>query len=195
MVKKFKKLTLQHAFLVLEKEEIEEICDEADKKMRAYLKAHSDEFKEMLDLPPPKPSSQEATHELDDEDHNEDEEDEEDEETNTPPKNKDLKKLYRKIASKIHPDKENGNGPLFQEAVQAYREDNLARLLEIAGNENIEITELSQESLVLLEKNIETISEEILTLRQTAGWRWHHAKTDEERNAIMSLVLSTRGEI
>ena len=189
MAKKFKKLTLQHAFLILEKEEIEEICEEADKKMRAYLKAHSDEFKEMLNLPPAKPSSQEAAHELDDEEY-----DEEDEKINAPPKNKDLKKLYRKIASKIHPDKENGNGPLFQEAAQAYREDNLARLLEIAGNENIEITELSQESLVLLEKNIETISEEIFTLRQTAGWRWHHAKTDEERNAIMSMVLSIKGE-
>lgn len=108
-------------------------------------------------------------------------------------KNKDLKKLYRKIVEKTHPDKTGNNKHAddFSQAANAYSQTNLAKMLEIAANLNIEITELSQESVELLEKNVETLAKEIIKVKNTHAWKWHKANsTQVKENIIKSIFLS-----
>ena len=109
-------------------------------------------------------------------------------------KNKDLRKLYRKIASATHPDKTGDEdlSKVFDQAARAYEKDDLAALLDIAGNLNIEIIELSPESLVLLKNNIDLLSKEINTLKENTSWYWANAKDEEEKNKILEFVYNFR---
>ena len=98
---KFKKLTLQYAYLILEQEEVDEICSSTEGEIRAYIEEHYPEYYRSLfetpatHMPGPR---EEETEEIPKEDHQPAE-----------PKNKDLKKLYRRIAEKTHPDKVGNN--------------------------------------------------------------------------------------
>ena len=85
----------------------------------------------------------------------------------TSTKNKDMKKLYRKIAEKTHPDKIDDKEMLevFRTAASAYNNGDIATILEIAGNLNIELLELSKESIELLENNVKNITKEIDTMK------------------------------
>jgi hypothetical protein len=197
MSRKFKKLTLQYAYLKLEKEEIEEICLSVEKEMRIYLEEHYPEGYEAFYGPPtksadekeiPQPPSCESTIEEAPEESGE-------EDKLPPPKNKELRNLYRKIAEKTHPDKigNNDHAELFSQASQAYADNDIATLLDIAGRTNVEIDELSETSILLLEKNIQNISKEITTKKETTAWAWHKAETEEQKEVIIKYILEMKG--
>ena len=187
MTNKLKKLTLQYAYLKLEKEEVDEICSSVEGEMRAYLEKHYPEYCETFFAPPIEtvaenpPLSEEET--------------EEETEEPAPPKNKDLKKLYRRIAEKTHPDRAGNNDytELFSQAAEAYANNDIGRLLDIAGAANIELTELSPESVSLLKNNIETIFKEIYNKKQTTAWAWYNAQSDEEKEVIIKNILIYKG--
>ena len=187
---KFKKLTLQYAYLKLEEEEIRETCSSVEKDLRSYLQEHYPEFYEQ---PPPAPSPEEEPPEVKISEELED--GKEDTEAAVVPKNKDLKKLYRKIAAKTHPDKtEKGEHPgVFAAAARAYEEDNIAKLLEIAGILNLELLEIAPESLALLNNNIQMLAQEIHTMKQTTAWAWAKAKTPEDKEKVIKTILCSRG--
>ena len=203
MSRKFQKLTLQYAFLKIEKEDIEEICENKEKELQEYMRTHHPEIYENKKEETPK--SKESSSNKDD---NEEQSKENKEEENTNPeqeveyddvseripKNKDLKILYRKIVAKTHPDKVGSekHAELFNSAARAYEENNLARLLEIAGLLNIELLELSPEAIKLLEENIKTISLKINSLKQSAAWAWHNADTEEQKKRIVNFILESR---
>ncbi len=136
---KLKKLTLQYSYLLLEKDEVKEICTKVEKEIRQYMEDnYPEEYKKIQNSKPT-----EVPENLDS-----DEDTQESDEIIKPKiKNKDLKKLYRKIVEKTHPDKSGDNkyADDFSQAANAYSEGNLAKMLELAGNLNIEIIELSKE--------------------------------------------------
>jgi hypothetical protein len=184
---KFKKLTLQYAYLKVEKEEVDEACLDVEKDIRSYIQKHyPDHYNSFYEEPqkshentaepPPEPQP-------------------EPEEVRAPPKNKDLKKLYRKIAEKTHPDKTGDNqfSHMFSEAALAYKTDDIGKLLEIAGNLNIELVELSPESLALLENNIKTLSIEIHKKKNTVAWSWSQVNSDNERMDLIRMILKNKG--
>ena len=183
MSRKFKKLSLQYSFLKLEKEEVEEISAEAAIDLeRSYREKHG-EFKFK-----PKETKKEINTQP------ESESEPKTENNGEKYKNKDLKRLYRKIASATHPDK-TGNvdkSPIFDKAARAYENNNLAQMLDIAGGLNIEILELSQESIILLENNIKNIVNDISTLKGQTAWHWANAKTDEDKNKILDFLYNFR---
>ena len=187
MSRKIKRLTLQYSYLVLEKEEVDEICAEVEPQLREYMEKyypeHYDTFYSISEEPT-------APKEI------EDEEDEEAEDKEPEiPKNKDLKKLYRKIASKSHPDKAENeeDAALFSKAAKAYKENDLATMLDIAGLLNLEIVELSPESIFLLSENIKTLSDGINNKKKTASWVWHQSETEEQKVAIIKMILLSKG--
>ncbi len=187
MSRKIKRLTLQYSYLVLEKEEVDEICAEVEPQLREYMEKyypeHYDTFYSISEEPT-------APKEI------EDEEDEEAEDKEPEiPKNKDLKKLYRKIASKSHPDKADNDedAALFSKAAKAYKENDLATMLDIAGLLNLEIVELSPESIFLLSENIKTLSDGINNKKKTASWVWHQSETEEQKVAIIKMILLSKG--
>ncbi len=136
MSRKFKKLTLQYAYLQLEAEEVRDICTSVEPEIREYIKQHYPEhYDAFFKSLPNKTGSNKVT----ENDQIEEEipylEDVEHEIKKKEPKNKDIKKLYRKIAEKTHPDKigDNSLSESFSDAVKAYKENDIAKMLEIAG--------------------------------------------------------------
>ena len=174
----FKKFTLQYSFLILDKKDTEDICDNGAKELEKAYRDKYGEYKVEPSKPQPLADIEEENLEDVIETH----------------KNKDLRKLYRKIASATHPDKTGDEdlSKVFDQAARAYEKDDLAALLDIAGNLNIEIIELSPESLVLLKNNIDLLSKEINTLKENTAWYWANAKDEEEKNKILEFVYNFR---
>jgi hypothetical protein len=197
MSRKFKKLILQYAYLKLEKEEIEEICLLIEKEMRSYMEEHYPEGYEAFYGPPAESPPEEETPQVPSCESTAEEipEDSEEGDKLPPPKNKELRNLYRKIAEKTHPDKtgSNDHADLFSQASQAYANNDIATLLDIAGRTNVEIDELSEASILLLKKNIQNISKEISSKKETAAWAWHQSETDEQKEVIIKHILTTKG--
>ena len=198
MSRQFRKLTLQYAYLQLEKEEVYEICKEVEPKIREYLKnnypEHYDTFFGKAEVKNPNSNKMTESDLIDDSPDLEDIE--QDIENNKEPKNKDLKKLYRKIVEKTHPDKtgDNSKSDLFSDAVNAYESNDIAKMLDIAGKLNIEIVDLSPESVMLLKENIKTITSEIVSKKQTTGWAWYNAKeNEEEKKRLIEFILKQKG--
>jgi len=184
MSRKFKKLTLQYSFLKLEKEDVEEISSKGAAELeKAYREKYGNNIQDKTETPIPSEEEPEGPEESEEIELQVDEE-----------KNKDLKKLYRKIAIATHPDKTGSDdySDIFNKAAQAYKSNDLAQLLNIAGNLNIEIIELSRESLLLLEDNIKSLAADINILKDNTAWYWSNAKTEEEKEAILEFVYNYR---
>ena len=190
MSRKFKKLTLQYSYFELEIEEVDEICLAMDKDMQKYFKEnYPDQYEAFYDSPTSIPISEDKPSE------GEPNDDGNEQEKESRVKNKDLKKLYRKIAEKTHPDKVGNDekSDLFSEAATAYSENDLATLLKIASSLNIEILDLSAESIILLEENIENLKNRIDNKKKTTAWAWHNCKSNEEKNRVIKNILEFKG--
>jgi hypothetical protein len=199
MARKLKKLTLQYEYLKLEKEEVDEICKSIEPEIREFLRKHYPEhyaiFYENEDPPdsdstkmesPPQPNLEEdISDNFDNLEH----------QTSSSPKNPDLKKLFRKIVEKTHPDKvgDNRYADLFAEAVDSYNQDDIGKLLTLASQLNIELTKLSIESLTLLNNNIQNLFSEIQRKKNTTGWAWSQTKSDEEKKQLIQTILMHKG--
>ena len=177
---------MQYSYLLLEKDELKEVCEKVEKEIRQYMEDnYPEEYKE-INQPAATPPIQ--TEIIDTEENNL--------EPNKPKvKNKDLKKLYRKIAEKTHPDKigDNKYSDDFSQAASAYSEGNLAKMLELAGNLNIEILELSKESVELLEKNVNSLSKEVDKIKTTYAWKWHNRESDNVKENVVKSIFKSKG--
>jgi len=190
---KLKKLTLQYAFLKLEKEEVEEACSGQEKEIQEYMRKYYPEYYEVSPEAEEKPKQEDAENKAEKTDNKEEdipedsepEDIEEFEERESIPKNKDLRTLYRKIVSKTHPDKigDDKYAEVF----------NAAKLLEIAGTLNIELVELSPESVALLENNIKMLVKEVHNMKQSTAWAWANAETEEQKQKIIKFLMDSRG--
>jgi hypothetical protein len=197
---KVKKLTLQYSYLILEKDEVEDACLTANKEMHSYIKEHyADKYEEFCN-PPKKnqtqnPDLEKKVEEEDDKGSEDEDKQEEDSSLQSSGKNKEIKKLYRKIAEKTHPDKigTDENSEMFSQASQAYANQDIATLLNIAGNVGVTVDSLSEESLLILEENIKTISFEIYNMKKTAGWSWSRSKSDDQRRSLIIELFKFKG--
>ena len=109
------------------------------------------------------------------------------------PKDKRLKKLYRLIVEKSHPDKV---GPIyldqFRRAAVAFQEGDIGELLNVADELNIPIPEgLERERNKYLEKQIKEMRMFIAGKKNTIGWLWAEAESDEDREAIRKRFCET----
>lgn len=83
-----------------------------------------------------------------------------------------LKKLWRKLAHKYHPDKANGNEAMMKKINKAYAEGDLETLRAIDQNEigtdtEIKTIEVLKSKLAGLEKSINKISQEFEQLKRS----------------------------
>jgi hypothetical protein len=183
--KKVKKLSLQYSYLRLEEEEVSEICSEVEGEMRSALKEHYPKEFEIFYGPAVKSPAPPVETIEDSEEFLEDSETKEEH----VPKNPDVKKLYRHIVKRIHPDKQDGgNEEQFKLAAKAYEENNVATLLEIAAQNNIELTVLSPETIELLKNNIKTLENKINTKKGSSSWYYAQATTPEEKLQILKQI-------
>jgi hypothetical protein len=183
---KVRKYILQYSYLSLEKEEVFVACAEQEKKIHKYIKEHyPDAYKKIY-------SSRENALVANNEPSKSSEEQEPEKSEKKESKNKDLRVLYRKIASKTHPDKTSDEQlhKKFSQAADAYADNDIASLLNIAGYLNIEILKLSDESVLLLEKNISTLNKEINIKKDTVAWRFYQAASPEEKEIVIQTLIN-----
>ena len=177
MSNKIKKLTLEYSYLSLEYSDTKLACDSVEGDIRSrmrkkYPKAHRTIFH----------TSGQAV-------------DTSNNTNNKKTTNKDIRKLYRKIAAKTHPDKTSDEkiSKIFSQATKAYQESDLGKLIELSHEARIENFELSEESILLLEKNIILLKNNIDTLKNTVAWTWYNSKSEQHKDKIIEDIIISKG--
>lgn len=99
-----------------------------------------------------------------------------------------LKKIYKSLSLKTHPDKTGGDESAFVAVKKAYNEGNVFKLLTIATKMNIDFTEIKNDSVLeLYEQNIKETQEKIENYKKRAAWVWAFA--NDEQKAILRNSL------
>ena len=119
---------------------------------------------------------------------------------NTDPKSK---KIFRKIATKIHPDKlaqiedeyeKEVKRRLYSKAITAFEEGDILLLAEIAIDLGIDVPEIDEQRLQLTERKISSIKEEIKVIESTMVWHWFFCEDVEAKEKILNKLLELMHE-
>ena len=102
---------------------------------------------------------------------------------------KEIKKIYRCIALKTHPDRIEDEylNSLFVEAVEAMENENWMVLVEIAGELRLDIDFLSDETCEIIEQSIAKNASIIKNIKNTFSYMWAKQKSDKDRRIFTSL--------
>lgn len=105
-----------------------------------------------------------------------------------------LKKIFRKIAARTHPDKVGAAGNsdqeiqryeiIFKKAQSAYQESNWYVLYSIALKLEIDVEDLSDEHIDWVEESIRGAMATIATQNNLLAWRWYIGN-DEDKDAAL----------
>lgn len=95
-----------------------------------------------------------------------------------------LKKLYKILSLKTHPDKKKGNKEEFYEINKAYKEKNILKLFKFCIKYKIQVEPIIlNKCLVLFEQNISEMQNKIQNLKQSVAWKWCNS-SEEEKEAF-----------
>lgn len=111
-------------------------------------------------------------------------------ESSVPPDTPDeLKKLYRSIAQKTHPDKVQDEelNEIFKLAAEAVEEENWMLLVELAGELRLDIDFLSDETIEIVEESIERNQKQISGIKNSFSYIWSKQKDDKGREIFKAL--------
>tara|TARA_A100001515_G_scaffold87979_2_gene69945 strand:- start:1963 stop:2529 length:567 start_codon:yes stop_codon:yes gene_type:complete len=171
-----KKLVFKISYINAECEEISHKCDGIDTKIWSFIKEkYPQEYKNIQSQPVFK------------------KDDLVENDSQLKCQNDDVKKLYRKIVEVAHPDKATNKEAEFRSATEAYKKQNLGKLMEIAISLNIEIEELSEQSLELLKQNVSKAEEKLKQLKESTAWYWYNAENDERKHQLALFILKEKG--
>lgn len=104
-----------------------------------------------------------------------------------------LKKLYKKVAIKTHPDR-GGSEDEFQEVNNAFTKLDLATLLNYAGKYNVDY-EVEDDDVQLLEKNLKKLESEINQMKSTLAWQWGSGDTSERMSVVRTIKHQTGWDV
>jgi len=92
-----------------------------------------------------------------------------------------LKKLYRLLSLKTHPDKNKGHEETFLEIKKAYQEKNILKLFNFAMKFKIKVSnDIVKKCLSLFEKNIGDMQKKIQDFKHTLAWQWCNANDEQK---------------
>ena len=98
-----------------------------------------------------------------------------------------FKKLYKKIARKLHPDL-GGDEKEFQEVTNAMQEKNFEKILDICDKHDI-LIEIDKEILKLLEQQISDTKEQIKKEKSTYSWSLYSCTDDKCKDNVVRKFL------
>lgn len=192
-----KKLIQEYNFLLTDEEYKNEVINE---NKEGFLKEIHEKKIELglIENEPYKPEAKEKLEEEDSE-KNEEKKDEEtkasDEESDNEIKKKSklkkVKKVYREIVKKTHPDKTNSDEyiELYNKATEFYNKNELIELYFIAVELNIDV-ELEEEDINNISETIRNKRRELHNLEMSYLWLWYNAKTKEQKDKVVALFVN-----
>ena len=112
-------------------------------------------------------------------------------------KDPEVKKLFKKIASKIHPDKTSSlkgkdkkeKDELFKKAVAAMEEDDLVILADVALELNLDIPIVPEAKIKLTQQKINDIKKELHMIESTLVWKWYFSEDEEKKQNTLERLL------
>ena len=99
-----------------------------------------------------------------------------------------MKKVYRKVAAKTHPDK-GGDEEKFKIAAKANKNNDFGTLLELADELEIDIL-LDDELINEMNKQCKAVIENITKMKTTTAWTWVHCHPNE-KEGLRQYILTT----
>ena len=103
-----------------------------------------------------------------------------------------IKKIFRDIVKKTHPDKIGSDEYLdvYISAKNAYEDNDLMELYHICGKIGIMVDPEVQD-MILLEELIEMKRQEIKNIESSFIWTWIKTETDEQKDNLVSQFIKT----
>lgn len=109
-----------------------------------------------------------------------------------------VKKMFKKIASKCHPDKlqdlkdgfeKDKKEELYQKARKALESNDLLLMADVAQDLGIEIPEISEAQLKLTEQKIVAIKKELQMIESTLVWHWFFTEDQKQKDKILKKLF------
>ena len=106
---------------------------------------------------------------------------------------KKIKELYRKLSSKLHPDK-GGTAEEFNELKKAYEEGDILQLVSLGAENNIE-TNIDEEDLILLENTISNLEKKISKQNKSMVFLYYTGDLVAKKAIIRQIEIMTGKKI
>ena len=102
-----------------------------------------------------------------------------------------VKKIYREIVKKTHPDKDKTEKyiDLYKEATSAYEKNDIVALIFICSKLDIEI-DLEEDDIGSITLAIREKKKELQNIEMSYLWLWYNSKTQEQRDKVVELFIS-----
>ena len=109
-----------------------------------------------------------------------------------------VKKMFKKIATKIHPDKlaqlEDGyekqkKQELFEKARAALEDNDILILADVAIELDIDVPEITAERLKQAENKIIAIKKELNHIESTMVWHWFFTEDKQQKDQILKKLF------
>ena len=114
------------------------------------------------------------------------------------PKEK-VNKVFKKIATKTHPDKfvnKNDDSDrlveLYKEAQQSVGKKDWSRVTQIAEELDIDISDVEEDDSVFLEKSNKSMEKKIDEIKHTFAWLWSHSDK-KSKPQLKKQILNVMG--
>ena len=106
---------------------------------------------------------------------------------------KKIKKIYREIAKKTHPDKVSDKrlNDFYIQAGYMYADKDIAGIYHICDQLEIDY-EFGEEETEIINYKIAVLKDRISFLESTFSWKWHNAENSNDKNQIILDYIKTK---
>lgn len=203
--RKHKKVMAKVNYLVMEKEETDELHTEFNQKFNQDFQEELEFLQLMLSLEKYEEElrSEDKEGDAEDDDESEDDETEEGEESEEDVEllessnvvsNKSLNKLFRKVASKTHPDVSKLDNPerVFIKAKKAHADGDWVTLIAICLEYGIDLPDFTEDELEMIDKYSFVLQKNIEEKRRDDCWFWNNTDDEERTKYRKTFHLARR---
>ena len=108
-----------------------------------------------------------------------------------------VKKVYRKIVSKTHPDKleQLPNNTIkkklikhYKKAVEHYNNNNMVGLFDLADELDIKLPEIDESYIERMETETKSLKDKIQRYKDSNAWIWYHSTGEMAENILNQIV-------
>tara|TARA_B100000674_G_scaffold496819_1_gene528271 strand:- start:1199 stop:1849 length:651 start_codon:yes stop_codon:yes gene_type:complete len=190
--RKFKILKLKHDYLKLELEDVREDFDNFTEDFNKYFDKYYSKSQRLENEKNQKDYENPATHFENAKKERERKKKELEQQRailkDSPRK---VKNLYKRLAAKTHPDKLGGKTKKFQYVKDAYERQDLATMLELAAEHDVNY-KFDERDELLMRKNLTELQDEIDRIKGTIGWLWGKGDVNQRRFCVERVESETK---